>query len=466
MFKTVKVVKAFTPEGGDEIKAGTILQVDDATAKELIEKGCVVVYDKAAEEKAKKQVEDDEKATIQKMTAAIKVSFEKVLKEMAEEKDNRPVIIVGEERRRLDPLGGFKSAGHFFSEVVQASKAARNGGRVPETLARWAETCEAMRQQKVAPAHIMQESDDEQGGYLVPPDIADMFSPPSLEDAISVPRAFNIPVRGSGVKVPALVDATHVGSYYGGVVIYRPGETAAKTPSKPTFRSIELNLHKLVALVPVTDSLIEDSPVSMAALLNNIIPQAIRFAQDEDHLVGTGANQALGAINAANPALVAVPKRAGQVAATITWYNIVDMWARFKMISQSSSVWVCNNDCFPQLACMSMPVGTAGVPVFLPAGGATGKPYATLMGLPLLMTEKCPTVGAQGDIGLIDWSQYYVANKGGIQVASSIHLWFDYDMTAFRFVLRSDGQPAWATPLTPKHSANTLSPFVVTAIRA
>ena len=76
------------------------------------------------------------------------------------------------------------------------------------------------------------------------------------------------------------------------------------------------------------------------------------------------------------------------------------------------------------------------------------------------------TLGTQGDIGLADFSQYLIGDKGGIKVATSIHLRFDYDETAFRFVLRYDGQPWWLSALTPRRGTSTLSPFVVLAVRA
>ena len=56
--------------------------------------------------------------------------------------------------------------------------------------------------------------------------------------------------------------------------------------------------------------------------------------------------------------------------------------------------------------------------------------------------------------------KYFVAG-GGLKVDSSMHIRFDYDETAFRFVMRYDGQPSWKSALTPKRGSNTLSPFVV-----
>jgi len=41
-----------------------------------------------------------------------------------------------------------------------------------------------------------------------------------------------------------------------------------------------------------------------------------------------------------------------------------------------------------------------------------------------------------------------------------MHLSFNTDETAFRAVMRNDGQPWWKSTLTPKFDTNTLSPFV------
>jgi hypothetical protein len=48
----------------------------------------------------------------------------------------------------------------------------------------------------------------------------------------------------------------------------------------------------------------------------------------------------------------------------------------------------------------------------------------------------------------------------------SIHLRFDYNETAFRFLFAMDGQPWLNAPLTPFHGTNTLSPFVALATRS
>jgi HK97 family phage major capsid protein len=84
----------------------------------------------------------------------------------------------------------------------------------------------------------------------------------------------------------------------------------------------------------------------------------------------------------------------------------------------------------------------------------------------VIPVEYCATLGTVGDLVLADMSQYAVIEKGGLQQATSIHVAFVTDETAFRAVYRLDGQPKWRTPLTPFKGSNTLSPFVTLATRS
>jgi HK97 family phage major capsid protein len=79
------------------------------------------------------------------------------------------------------------------------------------------------------------------------------------------------------------------------------------------------------------------------------------------------------------------------------------------------------------------------------------------MGLPMIAVEQAATVGDLGDIVLVNLDQYILIDKGGIEQASSIHVNFVNDETAFRFVYRVDGQPIDATVVTPANSALTQS---------
>jgi HK97 family phage major capsid protein len=102
---------------------------------------------------------------------------------------------------------------------------------------------------------------------------------------------------------------------------------------------------------------------------------------------------------------------------------------------------------------------------FMPPGGLSGKPYATLLGAPIIETEWNSTLGTVGDILLVDLSQYCTITKGGMENMSSMHLYFDSDQQAFRVTYRIDGQPWFASALTPYQGTNTQSSFVALATR-
>lgn len=143
------------------------------------------------------------------------------------------------------------------------------------------------------------------------------------------------------------------------------------------------------------------------------------------------------------------------------------MWARMYGECRPRSVWLINQDIEPQLFTMSFEGTSSSVPAYLPANGLSGSPYGTLMGRPVIPTQACETLGDKGDIILADFTQYLSAIKtGGVRAEVSIHLWFDYDVTAYRFIMRIAGQPWWTSAISPRDGSNTLSPFVTLAERS
>jgi HK97 family phage major capsid protein len=304
-----------------------------------------------------------------------------------------------------------------------------------------------------------------EGGFLVQTDHVAELLKRTYELGALASRVRKIPVSGNanGLTINAINETSRVtGSRWGGIQGYWLHEAGTKTPSMPDFRQMELKLKKLIGLCYATDELLQDT-----SALESIITQGFseEFAWLIDNAIyrGPGGGQPVGIIG--HPATVVVNGEPGQLAGTILFENIVNMWARAWGRGRSNSVWVINQDIEPQLFTMSLAVGVGGVPVYLPAGGASASPYGTLFGRPVIPIEHASTLGTVGDIALVDLSQYLMIDKGGMQSAQSIHVQFTTDQSAFRFVYRVDGQPTWNAALTPANGANALSPFVVLATR-
>jgi HK97 family phage major capsid protein len=100
------------------------------------------------------------------------------------------------------------------------------------------------------------------------------------------------------------------------------------------------------------------------------------------------------------------------------------------------------------------------------SGGFQNAPNGLLLGSSIMLTDACQGIGNQGDIVLANMRGYRVITKdSGPQLSTSMHLWFDQDIQAFKLVFRMDGGPQLSAPITPPYSTSTRSHFVALAAR-
>lgn len=344
----------------------------------------------------------------------------------------------------------------FGEQLVAVMNAGQPGGVVDPRL------------RNIQAATGLGETVPSEGGFLVQTDFATDMLKDVFETGILASRCRRIQISGkaNSIKINGIDETSRATSRYGGIIAYWLHEAALKVATKPKFRQIELNLHKLIGLCYATDELLDD-----AAALEGIIRDGFKgefgFRIDDAIINGTGAGEPLGILSAGS--LVSVAKETGQPADTIMTENIVKMYSRLFASSRPNSVWLINQNVEPQLFTLHLDVGTGGIPVYMPAGGLSGLPYGTLFGRPVLPIEQCQTLGDQGDIILADFPNGYIlAEKGGMKSDVSIHVQFKYDESLFRFVIRVDGQPVRATALTPYKggATSTQNHFVALADRA
>jgi len=300
------------------------------------------------------------------------------------------------------------------------------------------------------------------GGFLVQTDFATTLLEKTFASSGIISRCFRIPIsaNANSIKIPAVADSNRGDGYRsGGILAYWKGEGAQKSATVPSFAQVALELKKLTGLTYCTDELLEDAS-ALEAWIGRAFASEFDFKIADAIINGDGTVMPLGILN--SPCLVTVTAETGQGASTIVAENIIKMWASRFGPNSSNYVWLINQNIEPQLYTMGLAVGAGGGPVYMPVGGLSVAPYATLMGRPVIPCEQAAALGTAGDIILADLSQYVIIDKGSVQAASSIHIKFDYDETAFRFVYRCDGQPLWANYLTPyKGTTSYQSPFVV-----
>ena len=302
------------------------------------------------------------------------------------------------------------------------------------------------------------------GGFLVPEAFRAELLQLSLENSVVRPRARIVPMETARVIYPYLDDTSHASNVFGGIQGYWTPESGTMTDVAATFGRLALDAWKLTAFANVPNELIADSAVSFEAFVRSSFPQALAYFADVAFLSGNGAGQPLGINTDGNAARVSVAKESGQAADTIVWENIVKMYARMLPQSLGSAVWVVSPDTFPELATMALSVGTGGGPIWLNNG--VGGPPATILGRPVIISEKVENLGDKGDINFIDFSYYLVGDRQAMTVSSSEHFRFQNGETSFKFVERLDGRPWLQNALTPRNGGPTLSPFVTLDARA
>jgi HK97 family phage major capsid protein len=294
------------------------------------------------------------------------------------------------------------------------------------------------------------------GGFAVPPDFrTDIWKKVMAEDSL-FGRTDQNPTSKNTIVLPA--DETTPWDATGGIQAYFESEASQMTQSKISLTEKTIRLNKLTALVPVTGELLEDAP-GLDAYLRKKVAEKFDFKLNLKIIQGSGAGEPLGILKANS--LISVAKESGQAADTLLIDNIDKMWSRLYAPLRNGAIWLINQDVEPQLYGLQRVVKNAsgtivgGTPAYMPPGGVSGSPYATLYGREIVPTQACETLGDKGDIILVNLKQYMTAYKQvGVKTDVSMHLWFDYDVLAYRFILRIAGQPWWANKITPRDGTN------------
>ena len=304
------------------------------------------------------------------------------------------------------------------------------------------------------------------GGFLIPELMRSELLQLAIEDSIVRSRATVIPMTTLRVPIPTVDDTSHVSSLFGGVQFYWAEESSSLVESQAKFGKVVLDAKKLTGFFKVPNELLADAP-AFSGWFDTRIPAGLAWSEDVAFMTETGAGTPQGFIN--SPASVQVSAQSGQATQTIVWENIVAMYARMLPTSLKNAVWICAIDTFPQLATMALSVGTGGGPVWIGGYGNSGgmdTPPMTILGRPVIFTEKVPQLGTTGDINFVDLSYYLIGDRQQVEVAASDQAFFQNDQTAYRIIERVDGRPWLQSPLTPHNgSSNTLSAFVQLASR-
>jgi HK97 family phage major capsid protein len=340
-----------------------------------------------------------------------------------------------------DPKLGFRNMGHFCADVIQACV---RGGKISGTLER-------------AASNFANEASGPDGGYDLPPEFAGEIANIAYTEESLLKLANIMPVSGNSMSFPG-DETTPWGS--SGIIAAWEGEGNQSDPKKPLLKHGELRLKKLKVLVAASDEVMQDAP-NMSTYLMDTMGEAVNWKVQDGIMNGTGSGMPLGILKAGS--LIVQAKESGQATDTVLAANIAKMYSRLVIGPRANVVWLMNPDVFPQIITLTLNSN----PIWIPANqGIQNAPNGLLLGRPIILTDACQGIGNQGDIVLANMRGYRAISKdAGPQLSTSMHLWFDQDIQAFKLVFRMDGGPQLTAPVTPPYSTSTRSHFVALQAR-
>ncbi len=343
----------------------------------------------------------------------------------------------------IDPETEFRGIGEFFHAIARLKADGVRDSRL--------DVLQEQREQTMGTGAT--------GGYAVPQQFDKTLREITAQEGVVRPRAQVIPAGyppDAKLSFPAL-DQTSGQNMYGGVQIVHTGEGVTMTETTTRLREVSLEPKEMSAYIVCTQKLLNNWDAA-GAFITRTLSQAMIGQEDYDFMRGNGVNKALGFINAA--AAIVYNRAGGNAIAFADCYNMV---ARLLMRG-GSPVWLASQTIIPQLAAM---VDAGNHAVWLGskmnAGpGAAGPLPSTLLGFPLIFSDRLPALGTKGDLSLVNLPYYMVKDGSGPAAASSEHIFFLSNKVVFKIVWNVDGHPWLTEPLPLEGStANTVSPFVI-----
>ena len=405
--KFVKLLKKYMDESDEVYEVGSVLEVSDSIADELI---------KAARAEAHSGIVNEIKA--EDVAGAVKKAVEEAMQSAV--KTDEKVIKHNIEVVKDAPL--WKDTGDFLMAVKKAAT-----GNIDERLYKGS-------------GEGQEEADNAEGGYLVEHRIGQEIYQACQQSSVLLPKCDQMEIgpNANGMKINQVNETERSATtLFGGVRIYSMAEGAAKTPFIQKYTQVDISLGKYAAVNYVTDELLQDR-TALRSFINSNVGQAFAWVIDDDILHGTTNASMIEIENHASTVQVAMTGGANPNAVDLS-----NMFIAMQPCSVARAEWYMSSS---QYAAIQQLEDTSGRKLVQPS--FESPVYGMLFGRPINRIEQADVDANDTSIMFLDLSQYLVIKKGGLDQATSIHVKFLDDETCFRWVMRLGGSPKLASTVT------------------
>ncbi|MBN2687364.1 MAG: phage major capsid protein, partial [Deltaproteobacteria bacterium] len=345
-------------------------------------------------------------------------------------------VFYGGRRTSLDK-GGFNS----FDEYLGVIASGRFDDRIRTEFA--ASDLSFMGEQR-----SMSGTTGSAGGFSVPEIWSSEIWDSAIEDSVCVDGLRTFPMESDILNIPAWSSSDHTSGAVGAFEGQWLGELGTATRVTPTMRLITLRSCKLAVYIQASQEVYDDS-TSISRQIEPTMKKSLAFTLDEAIIRGNGVSKPTGILNASSR-IQATRATASQIG----WADIRTMYGRLHPAYLKGARWLMSPDAFTQILGME---STAGQLLYMPNLDVSGNTPGSLLGVPIYISEKCSALGTEGDIILCNLSAYaFGLRKTFTFDKSNVPGWLSHAID-FRLIIRCDGIPLMADPITPAGGGDTLS---------
>lgn len=309
------------------------------------------------------------------------------------------------------------------------------------------------------------------GGYVTPVVFETLVMEVMAEQEVIIPWADQKPLAAREVSYPVLnqfsIPVAGQSAMFGGIKVYRKGETQQRTESDMSFKRIGMVAGDMTAYTELSRDLVQDAP-GVDNYVIRAFGSALGWREDWESINGNGDGMFLGFLNA--PCTLVLVRN---TSAHIKYQDIFTMKTRLRQQAGMNTAWIAHPYTLYDIETLQDPSGKfIYQPNTFVAQGAPGATmvagsiqYALsgyLLGWPLLTSEKVPALGTTGDLSLLNRKSYWIGRRSGLEIGTSEHFRFDTDELALRAKIRNDGKPGQIAPyyLADGSGTNQVSDFV------
>jgi len=301
-------------------------------------------------------------------------------------------------------------------------------------------TPEQVRQEILAGKDIralkstMVEGVDHLGGYIVPADFKTQFIKRLTGMTVIRGRARAWTTQRDRVEFPVITGGDD--QYTGAVRVTWVDEetTESEHTTNATFGLKAIDVHTVMASIPVSQNLLEDAAFSVDSLVATLFAEASAIDEDNQFIKGNGVGKPEGILPGGVNSLGLTEANTGNASA-LTWNGLLDLIFAVPAQYRQNAVFIMNRATANAIAKIT---DASNRNLWLPFAYQGGdKPLPrTLLGFPVLEQEIMPDVAANAyPIIFGDLTGYYIVDRIGMGIKRATDATSDMKNIVY-FVLR------------------------------